>query len=180
MSVIDWRRAVVQSIIHEQQSDEGLEIIDFYKDDYILDSRGRKHPIPAVARSIKYIKRRKNSVPFSRKNVFIRDKLICQFCGNRFNPQELTYDHVVPRVKWNPKHGTPTNWENIVTACRKCNTKKGGRTPNEAGMKLLRLPYKPDSHSFVVGLSPWSNIPTEWIPYLPDTYIEYTKYRAKT
>jgi 5-methylcytosine-specific restriction endonuclease McrA len=74
----------------------------------------------------------------SRRNIFERDRNICQYCGHHFTRSELTLDHVLPRCK-----GGRDSWDNLVLACMPCNLKKGGRTPKEAHMKLLRAPIKP-------------------------------------
>jgi 5-methylcytosine-specific restriction endonuclease McrA len=78
---------------------------------------------------------------FTRFNLFLRDHFTCQFCGERFPTQDLTFDHVVPRSR-----GGKTSWENVVAACGACNLRKANRTPYEASMPLIRDPYQPSSH----------------------------------
>ena len=75
---------------------------------------------------------------FTRFNVFLRDAWECQYCGDRFRTQELTFDHVIPRSR-----GGITSWDNIVTACRCCNTKKGHRMPHECSMYPQHKPMQP-------------------------------------
>ena len=96
--------------------------------------------IPAVLRLLKYIplRRQEQVIRFSRANVFIRDKYTCQYCARRESKALLTLDHVIPAVQ-----GGKKIWENIVTACRKCNQKKGGRTPSQAHMQLIAPPRRP-------------------------------------
>ena len=94
--------------------------------------------LPAVIRLTHYIKRRNPGLKFSRQNLYLRDGGKCQYCGSPFSPRELTYDHVVPRSK-----GGETEWTNVVTCCVTCNLKKGGRTPEEADMALIRRPKAP-------------------------------------
>lgn len=172
MSVIDWRRALTLYYKNAENPKIGVEVIEYYQGAVARDSKGRSHPIPAVVKSAEYIKPRKNGPAFSRKNVFIRDQLTCQYCGQQHKPEELTFDHVTPRCKWdNSKHGTPTRWENIVTCCVSCNKKKADKTLKQAGMRLLREPKRPTPHTFVLGLSPWSKIEPEWKPYLPPIYV---------
>jgi 5-methylcytosine-specific restriction endonuclease McrA len=77
-------------------------------------------------------------VPFSRRNLFLRDSYRCQYCGIRASSEELSVDHVVPRSK-----GGLSTWTNCVLACHGCNVRKGSRTPPEAGMRLLRAPAQP-------------------------------------
>ncbi|HEY0793963.1 MAG TPA: HNH endonuclease [Chthoniobacterales bacterium] len=83
----------------------------------------------------------KKDVKFSRQNVFERDRSTCQYCGRQFERDDLNLDHVVPRDR-----GGQTTWENVVCSCIRCNTKKGNRLPQEAGMGLLRVPRKPRWH----------------------------------
>lgn len=83
-------------------------------------------------------------VKFTRHNIFERDKNTCQYCGKVFDRKDLNLDHVVPRDR-----GGPTVWENIVCSCVRCNTRKGNRTPQEAGMRLIRKPRRPKWRPFL-------------------------------
>jgi len=94
--------------------------------------------VPRVIRLLMYDRVPKQSVRFNRRNVFARDGNRCQYCGKRFSTSELSLDHVVPRSR-----GGETSWINIVCSCVKCNVKKGGRTPQEAHMALVKAPFKP-------------------------------------
>lgn len=94
--------------------------------------------VPRVIRLLFYDRLPKQSVRFNRRNLFARDGNRCQYCGRKFPPPELSLDHVVPRSR-----GGPTSWENVVCSCVKCNVRKGGRTPEEARMHLVRAPAKP-------------------------------------
>jgi len=80
----------------------------------------------------------RKKVRFSRRNIFERDRNTCQYCGGQFNKADLTIDHVVPRSR-----GGRDTWVNLVLACVKCNVRKGDRTPEEAGMRLIRTARKP-------------------------------------
>jgi 5-methylcytosine-specific restriction endonuclease McrA len=93
---------------------------------------------PTVIRLLKFVRIPYRVVRFSRKNVLLRDRYRCQYCGKEFAPGLLTLDHVTPTSQ-----GGKTQWENVVTACRACNTKKGSRKPHEAGMTLLMKPKAP-------------------------------------
>lgn len=141
LGIIDWKKAVTWLY----RSTQHLEILDFYQDDYILCSNSKKIPIPSVVRTIKYYKLKQN-VNFSRKNLFIRDNYTCQYCQLKLNINELTYDHVIPRAQWNTKT-SPTCWTNIVTSCKRCNLKKGNRTPVQANMILNKIPLEPKRSS---------------------------------
>lgn len=103
-----------------------------------ISTVSRKIRIPRTIIAETDISPRFNRPKVSRLGVFMRDAFRCQYCGNRFPPKNLTIDHVVPRSR-----GGRTEWSNIVTACMSCNIKKGDRTPEEAGMLLLREPRIP-------------------------------------
>jgi 5-methylcytosine-specific restriction endonuclease McrA len=94
--------------------------------------------VPRVIRLLDYDKMPKQTVKFNRRNIFARDNNQCQFCGRKFPTSELSLDHVIPRSQ-----GGQTTWENIVCACVDCNVRKGGRTPKQAHMSLIRKPEKP-------------------------------------
>ena len=178
LGIISWKRAIVWSAQYDQHSKMSIDIIDFYKDDWIVGTNNKKHPIPAVVKTNRYFKLHNQRVNFSRKNLFIRDAYTCQYCYQKKDTTNLTYDHVIPKSAWKGKTGSPTCWTNIVTACVECNKKKGNKTPTQANMKLLNLPYQP-AKSFkylpVVGLliNIRSDIPKEWEPYLPESYQEH-------
>lgn len=94
--------------------------------------------VPRVIRLLFYDRLPRQSVKFNRRNIFARDGNRCQYCGKKFPSSELSLDHVTPR-----RLGGTSRWENIVCACTKCNVKKGGRTPSQARMKLIKKPLKP-------------------------------------
>ena len=79
-------------------------------------------------------------VAFTRFNLFLRDMFSCQYCAIQLPAQDLTFDHVIPRCR-----GGRTNWENIVTACRSCNSRKGHHSVKEANMQLMTRPYRPSA-----------------------------------
>lgn len=80
----------------------------------------------------------KTKVRFSRHNIYMRDGNTCQYCGRELPRADLNLDHVVPRAQ-----GGRTTWENVVCCCVDCNLDKGARTPDQAGMKLLKIPVRP-------------------------------------
>jgi len=101
----------------------------------------RKFVLPSVIALKKVVKFRFTTMAASRDNIFWRDSNQCQYCTKVFLKEELTLDHVKPRSK-----GGKNTWLNLVTACKKCNQKKGNRTPAEANMPLLRAPFKPKTN----------------------------------
>ena len=99
-------------------------------------------------------------VRFSRANIYSRDRHTCQYCGKSFPRLELNLDHVIPRSQ-----GGRTTWENVVCSCVRCNRRKGGRTPKQAAMKLIRKPEKP-RWSPMAGFAGWRHTYPEWGPFL--------------
>jgi 5-methylcytosine-specific restriction endonuclease McrA len=100
--------------------------------------------VPRVILLVMYDRLPKKEVKFTRHNIFERDNDTCQYCGKEFDRRDLNLDHVVPRDR-----GGPTSWENIVCSCIPCNTVKANRTPQEAGMHLIRKPKRPKWRPFV-------------------------------
>lgn len=94
--------------------------------------------VPRIIRLTVYDRLPRRNVKFNRKNIFARDGCRCQYCGKRFPTNELSIDHVIPRSQ-NGK----TTWENVVCSCMECNVRKGGRTPDQANMRLITRPTKP-------------------------------------
>ena len=100
--------------------------------------------VPRIILLMIYDRLPKKEVKFTRHNIFERDKNTCQYCGDIFDRKDLNLDHVIPRDR-----GGPTTWENIVCSCIGCNTRKANRTPQEAGMHLIRKPKRPKWRPFV-------------------------------
>ncbi|MCC5823547.1 MAG: HNH endonuclease [Phycisphaerales bacterium] len=94
--------------------------------------------VPRIIRLTAYDKLPAQGVKLNRRNLFARDRNRCQYCGNLFPSSELSIDHVLPRSQ-----GGPDTWENLVCACVRCNSRKGGRTPDQARMKLITTPKRP-------------------------------------
>src|SRR6267143_1072970 len=100
--------------------------------------------VPRVILLFAFDRLPKKEVKFTRHNIFERDRNTCQYCGRTFDRKDLNLDHVLPRDR-----GGPTTWENIVCSCIGCNTQKANRTPQEAGMRLIRKPKRPKWRPFV-------------------------------
>ena len=132
LKVVDWRKAVTLWCQGK------VEVISVH--DREVRSVSISFKLPSVIRLLRYIriKRRIDYVPFSRANIYARDRHHCQYCGHQAPTSELTFDHVIPVA-----HGGRKDWENIVTCCVSCNRRKGGRTPEEAGMRLTARPADP-------------------------------------
>jgi 5-methylcytosine-specific restriction endonuclease McrA len=120
--------------------------------------------VPRVIRLLGYDKLPKTAVKFNRRNIFARDNNQCQYCGKRFSTAELSLDHVVPRSQ-----GGGATWDNIVCACLTCNVRKGGRTPRQAHMALVRRPEKP-KRSPVLNLKLTQPKYQSWQAFLDSAY----------
>ncbi len=94
--------------------------------------------VPRIIRLAVYDRLPRQAVKFNRRNLYARDNNRCQYCGKKYATSELSLDHVVPRSQ-----GGQSTWDNVVCACLKCNIAKGGRTPEQAHMHLIRPPAKP-------------------------------------
>ena len=128
--IISWERAVVLLVLGK------VDVLEEYDEE--IRSRSLALRTPAVVRLKKAGATLKHAVRFSRINVYTRDGFRCQYCGEKKAMRDLNYDHVVPRVR-----GGKTVWENIVTSCYRCNSRKGNRTPEQAGMRMHFQPHRP-------------------------------------
>ena len=135
------------------------------KAEVLENNRGELHSatlifqIPSVIRLVYMVSRPRHQKKLSRPEVFTRDQYTCQYCGRQ--TKELTLDHVIPR-----RRGGTHAWDNVVSACIPCNRRKGGRTPDEARMKLLRQPRSPRNDGFYIPYHLLNNH-GEWQKYLP-------------
>ncbi len=153
VKIVSWQRAVQLLFLNK------VEVVEEYDED--VRSTFLVIKIPSVVRLLQRFRRHRKPVKFSRVNIYGRDDYKCQYCGRRKPMPELTYDHVIPRTQ-----GGLTVWSNIVTACEDCNTRKGGRTPEQARMKLRKMPVQPqDVPAMVIAVSRES-VPDAWRDYL--------------
>jgi 5-methylcytosine-specific restriction endonuclease McrA len=120
--------------------------------------------VPRVIRLLRYDRLPKTRVRLNRRNLFARDGNRCQYCGRKFKTTELSIDHVVPRSR-----GGRTLWNNVVCACMACNVRKGGRTPAEAGLALVREPVQP-RFSPVITLRAGNEKYRSWKQFLDTAY----------
>jgi len=153
-SIATWQQAICLLVTSK------IDVLEEYEAE--VSSPSVTIRVPAVARLRKPMGLHKKGVKFSRLNVLTRDSFRCCYCGKRKGPRELNYDHVVPRCK-----GGKTVWENIVTSCYPCNTRKGQRAPKEAGMRMHFQPHRPRvlpmTQPMLVSMDA---IPDAWKPYL--------------
>ncbi len=120
--------------------------------------------VPKVIRLLGYEKLPRQEVKLNRRNIFARDRNRCQYCGKHFSTSELSLDHILPRSQ----NGKST-WTNLVCCCVKCNAKKGGRTPEQAHMKLITIPRQPKRNP-VISLRIGNDKYASWKQFLDQAY----------
>lgn len=155
MKIVSWQKALILWL------QDKVEVLEYHKAK--VRSVHQQFRLPSVLRLKNFVRNKKmNHIRFCRENIFIRDKHICQYCGEKFPYSKLTLDHVVPASKMGEK-----SWTNMVTACRDCNQKKANRTPKNANMPLLNEPKAPTWLPVIDFVETKSDkIPQQWFPYL--------------
>jgi len=151
--IVEWHSAICLMVTGK------IDVLESYEE--IISSPSVAFPLPAVARLKRHVGTHKKGVKFSRVNIMTRDNFTCQYCGSKLPMRQLNYDHVVPSMK-----GGKTVWENIVTSCYPCNSKKGHRTLEQSGMKLRRHPYRPKTLPMSNPLTGMKSVPELWHPYI--------------
>jgi 5-methylcytosine-specific restriction endonuclease McrA len=116
------------------------------------------YPAPSIIRLDEMIKRPRPTVKLSKSEIFRRDNYTCQYCGKRTS--KLTIDHVTPRHM-----GGSHSWDNLVAACPACNHKKGGKTPQQAHMRLLNSPHTPNT-SAKYRFGHYLKVNEDWLPFV--------------
>ena len=124
LKIIGWQKCIILCL-------KGVITPIDYWGKTIKDSMGRKYPLPRVAILHKYVRRPHGPV-LSKKNIFLRDNYRCAYCKKELSNNNITVDHIIPSSK-----GGKNTWTNLITSCDTCNRKKGNRTPEEAGMKIV-------------------------------------------
>jgi len=154
IQVVGWQRAV--TLLFQGK----VEVIEEHDEEVHSISFSIK--IPSVIRMLTRLKsKRKVPVKFTRANIFARDGCKCGYCGEKKETCELTFDHVNP-----VSQGGRKTWENIITACVDCNSRKAGRTPQQAGMRLLKTPKQPVWAQVVTVTVGLRTTPANWRDYL--------------
>jgi 5-methylcytosine-specific restriction endonuclease McrA len=155
LRIVSWQKAITMLFQNK------VEVIAVY--DREIRGVTVRVKLPSVLRLLRHVRMKRPfaDVPFSRSNVYARDDHRCQYCSQKFAPSQLTFDHVLPVAR-----GGHKGWDNIVTCCIPCNRKKGDRTPEEAGLQLLRKPKRPAAlPSLTVSLG-IHRTPPSWRDYL--------------
>ena len=141
LSLVSVRRAVVLLLREKAELIEATQVM--------LRSTNHRIPIPLVIRLVKYVRLPHRRVPATRAAIMLRDGFTCQYCGATPGRNLLTLDHIVPRSRGG-NHG----WLNLVTACKRCNQKKGPHLPEEVEMTLMRRPFEPSYVALVLLSNP--------------------------
>jgi 5-methylcytosine-specific restriction endonuclease McrA len=158
VKIVNWQKAMLLWF------QEKVEVIE-YHGDMVVRSAHDVFRLPSVMRLHRYVQPRiQNRLKFNRENVYARDIYQCQYCGEKHSGRLLTLDHVLPLSK-----GGLHTWENVVAACGPCNNRKGGRTPEQAGMPLLRQPFRPKNLPRKSIEDSVKDLPPAWLIYLPQT-----------
>jgi 5-methylcytosine-specific restriction endonuclease McrA len=159
LRIISWEDAMQMVVTGDG------EIIEVHEDK-VIRSATQEWKMPSVVRQFKKFKR-VGEVNFNRINVFMRDSFTCQYCTVKKKACHLTFDHVLPRDQ-----GGKTTWENIVAACKPCNSFKDNRTPEQAKMKLLKKPERPKWLPYQMSVR-MKKVPDKWMPYIDVRSLNY-------
>jgi 5-methylcytosine-specific restriction endonuclease McrA len=149
VAVVNVQKAMVLTYLNKAQMLERFEKLSIRTVD-------RTFYYPAVIRLQEYKPVPYQAALLNRHNIFKRDHNECQYCGSK---KALTIDHVIPKSK-----GGKTNWQNLITACHRCNTLKGDRTPEQAGLLLRKAPFRPTFSYFLAEYAVKNA--EEWLPFL--------------
>ena len=139
---------------------ESWQHLSIERNDETIGLVNRVIKVPRVILLVAYDRVPKRRVRFSRYNIFARDRNTCQYCGKTLPRSELNLDHITPRSQ-----GGISTWENVVCSCHVCNRRKGGKTPEEARMKLITRPRKP-TWTPPLNISLREIMHKEWVPFL--------------
>ncbi len=154
VKVVSWRKAIILWL------QDKVEVLEYHTQ--TISSPSRTFQVPSVIRLKSFVRPYFSmTVRLSRQNIFVRDHMTCQYCYKRISEKRLTIDHVLPLSK-----GGQHEWTNVVAACSSCNNRKGNRTPEQANMRLLKVPIVPKwlpSHEVDVKAE---RVPSAWRPYL--------------
>jgi 5-methylcytosine-specific restriction endonuclease McrA len=156
VQLVSWQKALCLVLTAK------AEVIAEYG--HVVRTVSTVFPLPSIVRLKRWVRvvQRLALVRCTRKNVLLRDRHQCQYCGVQCRPGTITIDHIVPLSR-----GGRTVWENVVAACHTCNRRKGDQTPERVGLKLSRQPRRPGWRELLEETS--EEIITDWLPYLEPT-----------
>lgn len=153
LNVCTWRRAFVLVALAK------AEVLEFSH--HPIHTAAAVFPRPSVIRLMHLVRRPRSVVKLTRREIFLRDNYTCQYCGQR--SRDLTVDHVMPKHR-----GGRHSWDNLVSACKTCNHRKGGKTPDEARMKLLKPVHAPQvPYHYGIYQRANGSIDQGWLKFIP-------------
>lgn len=149
LCIVSWQRGLTLSL-----KNKNLRVLEYY--DKVVYSESDVFEIPSVILYHRYVTPPK-AKNVSKSYVLARDGMVCQYCRTKLDSKTATVDHVIPLARFKSKKEANT-WDNLVACCKSCNSKKGGRTPTEAGMELIKNPKRPTRFLYIdSGPETWRN-----------------------
>ena len=152
LNVCNVRRALVLIDVGK------AEVLEY--NGLVLRTALHSYSCPSVIRLVYLVRRPRPQARLTRREIFVRDNYTCQYCGSR--ARELTLDHVTPVHR-----GGQHTWDNLVSACPRCNHRKGGRSLEEAHLRLLRQPVRPRTTSLTIFYQ-YLQTHGEWVKFIPE------------
>lgn len=139
IGVISWERSIVLLYQGKAETVKESPTVIYNQD------KTYSFVVPMVIRLVEYVKSLfRNKIPYTKRNIFVRDGYTCQYCSKKMEPSECTVDHIVPKVD-----GGKSSWENCVCSCKRCNNIKGDKPLAKTGLKLKRNPVQPSAGDFI-------------------------------
>lgn len=139
IGMIPWERSIVLIYQGKAETVKDTDTVIYNQD------RSYSFVVPRVIRLVSFVTSLyKNKIPYSKRNIFVRDKHSCQYCGKKMEPGDCTVDHIVPKAD-----GGRSTWENCACSCKKCNNLKGDTPLEHSGLSLLRQPFRPNAADFI-------------------------------
>lgn len=151
LSTVSWHRGLILSL-----NNKNMSVLEYY--DLTVNSECDIFEIPSVMIYEKYVRPPIRKI-VSKKYILLRDGMTCQYCMKKLDKSSCSVDHVIPLSSFKSKNEANT-WNNLVACCKRCNTKKGNKTPEQAGMRLIRKPKSPSGFLMI------DSGPIEWEKYI--------------
>lgn len=139
IGMIPWERSIV--LLYQGKAETIKET------DTVIYNQDRSHSfiVPRIIRLVSFVKSLyNNKIPYSKRNIFVRDNHTCQYCEKSLDPVDCTVDHIIPKAL-----GGKSSWENCVCSCKRCNNIKGDTPLNHTHLKLRKPPVRPSAADFI-------------------------------
>lgn len=162
LTIVNSRRAFIMTY-----SNDDIFPLLFYSESW-RDGRGNQYQIPSIIGTNYYYQWVNDKAKYSKKNIFARDLHKCQYCGKDIHKSQLTLDHIIPKSKFNARQYDfrCNSFENVVTACKKCNYIKSDSTLKESGLSLIKIPRTVTVQQLIINKCKLQLYPIEWKVYL--------------